>query len=355
MSDQPVEPVAAADASAAPPAASLPANGTGPWRLLAIGLGIALVLVVALVALAPWWAPILPWGASAGRSDTALTARIEALEAAQQQSRAQMQQDDAALNVAIQRAGQRLVALEQRPATSGVDIAELRGQIDKLKTAMDDLTSRVAAVEHAAQTQTAHQASGAALALVLLQVRDAVELGRPFAAQYATLAELAQGSPELSEAVAALATPAKTGVATRTVLLRELHKLANAIADANTLPPSTEVGWAGTALAKLRGLVKIRRLDGGGPAAGAAGEINSAETALAGGDLAAAVAAVDKLAGASAAAAAPWLRMARERLAVETALSRTEATLTTSLGAGPSGAASNASPTNGSAPSGPQH
>jgi hypothetical protein len=345
MSDQQPELVAAADASDAPPAtAPMPADRAGPWRLLAIGLAVALVLVVVLVALAPWWAPILPWGATASRSDTALTARIDALEAAQQQSHAQMQQDDAALNVAIQRTGQRLVALEQRPATPAADIAELRGQIDKLTTAMDDLTSRVGAVEHAAQIQTAHQTSGAALALALLQVRDAVELGRPFAAQYETLAGLAQGRPELSEAVATLAAPAKTGVATRTVLLRELHKLANAIADANTLPLSTDAGWAGTALAKLRGLVKIRRLDGG-PAAGPAGEINSAETALAGGDLAAAVADVGKLAGASASAAAPWLRMAQQRLAVETALSHLEATLTAGLG----GSA------NGPAPSGPQH
>jgi hypothetical protein len=338
MSDQPVESVAAADASDAPPAAApMPISGTGPWRLLAIGLALALLLAVVLVALAPWWAPILPWGATASRSDPAMTARIEALEAAQQQSHAQVQQDDAALNVAIQRAGQRLVALEQRPATPAADIAELRGQIDKLTTATDDLASRVGAVEHAAQTQAAHQTSGAALALALLQVRDAVELGRPFAAQYETLAGLARGEPGLSEAVAPLATPATTGVATRTILLRELHKLANAIADADALPPPTHDGWAGAALAKLRGLVKIRRLDGGGPATGHAGEINSAETALAGGDLGAAVADVGKLTGGSAETAAPWLRMAQQRLAVENALSHLEATLTANLGAAPSG------------------
>jgi hypothetical protein len=67
--------------------------------------------------------------------------------------------------------------------------------------------------------------------------------------------------------------------------------------------------------------VTIRRIDGAsqtGPEAAASG----AQAALARGDLAGAVAALDPLTGANAEAARPWLRMARERLVVETALDR---------------------------------
>ena len=68
--------------------------------------------------------------------------------------------------------------------------------------------------------------------------------------------------------------------------------------------------------------------EGTGPAAA----VNAALQALAGGDLEGAVGALDKLTGAPAEAARPWLRMAKERLAAEAALQRIEALLVTRLG-----------------------
>ena len=74
-----------------------------------------------------------------------------------------------------------------------------------------------------------------------------------------------------------------------------------------------------------------RRIDGAGQS-GPEAAVNTAELALAGGDLEGAVAALDKLTGAPAQAAQPWLRTARQRLAAETALRRIQALLATRLG-----------------------
>ena len=68
---------------------------------------------------------------------------------------------------------------------------------------------------------------------------------------------------------------------------------------------------------------------GGGPEAA----VTAAERALAGGDLDGAVAALGRLSGAPAEVAAPWLSLAKERLAVEAALDRAEALLVAQLGA----------------------
>ncbi len=88
-------------------------------------------------------------------------------------------------------------------------------------------------------------------------------------------------------------------------------------------------------LDRLRGLVRVRRIGGTGQQAAGGGEaaVDAAERALAGGDLAGAIAALDKLGGAAADAARPWLDLARQRVAVETALQQVEAALTARLGA----------------------
>jgi hypothetical protein len=143
-----------------------------------------------------------------------------------------------------------------------------------------------------------------------------------------------------------LAEPAKTGVAGRAVLAKRLRELAGAIATAKapektpaSAPADADGGpasdWVDQALIRLRGLVTVRRVDGAAPRQpGGRPEtaVNAAELALAGGDLEGAVDALDTLAGPSAEAAGPWLRMARERLAVEAVLNRAEALLVARLG-----------------------
>ena len=88
-------------------------------------------------------------------------------------------------------------------------------------------------------------------------------------------------------------------------------------------------------LSRLGGLVQVRRIDGGGqppqPEPDRQKMVDNALRELAGGDLAAAVAVLDRPDGA-ADAAGPWLRMAKQRLGVEAALHRIEALLAARLG-----------------------
>jgi hypothetical protein len=117
--------------------------------------------------------------------------------------------------------------------------------------------------------------------------------------------------------------------------------------------PAVKSDWREQTLARLRGLVTIRRVDGsshtgsgggstggstGGSNGGADGAVGVAEAALVRGDLAGAVAALELLTGTDAEAARPWLIMARARLAAETALDHVQELLTERLGSSPAAA-----------------
>ena len=321
-----------------PPAAEPP---TRRYRAVAIGLAAAVVVLAIVDATAPLWAPpllrTLGWEPAIDHPDPALIERLDRLEAAQHQARqdaakslAALQQTTGQAAATIKELDGRIAALEAKPAAPAGEIAELRQQLAKLSTAVADLGARVAAVEKAAPAQSTADPTDSALLLTLLRIRDAVEVTRPFAAEYEAFAALVQARPEIAAAAGPLAEPAKTGVASRAVLLARLHALAGAIAAAEAQP--AEPDWSEKVLARLRGLVTIRRIDGAGQSEPEAA-VSAAERALAGGDLAAAVAPLGRLAGPPAEAARPWLQMARQRLAVEAALHRVEELLTARLGA----------------------
>ncbi len=210
--------------------------------------------------------------------------------------------------------------------------------------------ARIEAIDKDAHRQTAGDPTDIALVLALLQIRDAIEAGRPFAAAYETLVVLAQARPEIAAAAAPLAEPATAGLPSRAVLANRLRELADAIASADA-PTSTSAAapdWTDEVWRRLSGLVTIRRIDSAGedqPAGGPATTVKTALLALAGGDLEGAVGALDTLTGAPAEAARPWLRMAKQRLSAEAALQKIEALLVARLG----------TPANAPAGSGPPH
>jgi hypothetical protein len=314
--------------------------------------------------------------------------RLDQLDAAQQQIRLQEQQM-AAATAAMPKLEQRVGALEQKPSTPPPELGEMRQRIAAVSTGVSDLTTRLKGVEDAAQAQAAgvsdlktrldraeqmQQAQAAdltaklgplqqslqaqqsavaelgnrlqvlekatrsragdltdmGLTLALLQIRKAVEAGQPFPAQYEALSSLAKTRPEIAAAAAPLAATAPTGTINRVTLAQELRGLEQKIGAA---PAETgSGGWASAALDRLRGLVRIRRAEEAEPRKEAEAAITVAERALADGNLARAVAAIETLQGPAAATAADWLHKARERLAVETALRRLEALLTGRLG-----------------------
>jgi hypothetical protein len=320
------------------------------YRTTAIALAAAIVVLVVVDATAPLWAPpllrLLGWETAAVGPDPALSERLDRLEAAQKQDRQDAAKSLAALQptaaqtaAILQQLDHRIAALEAKPvAPAGVppgEIADLRQQVAKLASTITELGSRIdtaektIAAEKATPAPSAADPTDSALLLTLLRIREAIEVARPFVAEYDAFAALAQSRPEVAAAAAPLADPSKTGVASRTVLIARLHAMAGAITMAEAPPADPE--WGDKVLARLRGLVTIRRIDGAGQSEPEVA-VSAAERALRGGDLAGAIAALDHLAGSPAEAARPWLQMARQRLAVEAALHRVKELLTARLG-----------------------
>lgn len=335
---------------------------SGRLGAVAIGLATALIVFGLLVITGPFWAPsvipLLAGGAAPKSPEPEFAARLAQLEAVvhddQQktgQAIAATQKSNADVGTTLQHLDRRVAALEDKPSAIPGDIAALREQVKNLEnrpvpappdlgeirqrlqqlaSANADLTTRLAALEKSEQAQTASDSTDTALLLTVLQIREAVDAARPFAGEYDALAALAKSRSEIAQAAAPLAEPAKSGVASRTVLVQRLRALAGTIATAET--PPTGDDWGARAWAQLRGLVTIRRIDSAGQTAPEAA-ISAAEHSLAAGDLAGAVAALDALTGPGAELARPWLQMARQRLAVETALHHVETLLVARLGA----------------------
>ena len=176
---EPHDPFGGAGESA--PAAQQPAPlPTRAWGregrgAVAIGLAGALLLVVALVATGPLWAPLLPWAA---RNEPAPDAGIE------------RQPAEGAASAALQGLDRRVAALEARPAAPGSDLAGIRQEVARL-------AARIEAIDQATHNQAVGDPTDIALVLALLQIRDAIEAGRPFAPAYEALAVLARSRPEI--------------------------------------------------------------------------------------------------------------------------------------------------------------
>jgi hypothetical protein len=357
----------------------------------ALWLAGLLILILAGVALSPFWAPqiepLLPWGEN--RDDyAALSARLAAVEARPAVPTMGIDALQSALSALTRRVDEldsRLAAIEKRPAppipdtdainsalgalTRRVDQLEAAGkpdlgpiragmqQLEQRLAAIEsqsasriasdtaaskDLADRVAALEREAQSQNrAELRADGMLALLLGQMREAIEQARPFPTEFDAFIKLARDS-DLAAAAQPLAEPARNGVASRAVLVKGLAELAGRMAVASE--PAVKSDWREQTLARLRGLVTIRRIDNSSHT-GSDGPVGAAQAALARGDLAGAVAALEPLTGADAEAARPWLLMARERLAAEVALDHVQELLTERLGSPP--ADPSAAPTKG--------
>jgi hypothetical protein len=356
-----------------------------------------LILILAGVASSPFWAPqiepLLPWGEN--RDDyAALAARVAAIETRPVAPSPGIDAVQSAMSQLARRVDQldsRLAAVEKRPAPPSVDtdainsaLGALGRRVDQLESAAKpdlgpiragmqqveqrlaaietqsasriasetaaskdmqqelsrlgkvegDLADRVAALEREAQSQEKPELrADGMMALLLGQMREAIEQARPFPAEFGAFIKLARGS-DLAAGAQPLAEPARNGVASRAVLVKGLAELAGRMAASD---PAVKSDWREQTLARLRGLVTIRRIDDSSHT-GSNGAVGAAQAALARGDLAGAVAALEPLTGADAEAARPWLLMARERLAAETALDHVQELLTERLGGSPAAA-----------------
>jgi hypothetical protein len=351
---------------AAPAEAATHTSGASAFRRTALWLASSLLLVIAGVALSPFWAPavapLLPWStkpASLAAADAALAARVSALEkrppppavdldtiksalAAQAQRIDRLQaaldadshdQAAAADKTALQQLTQRVAAVEAQSAGQAArktaESGKLEQELARLDKGATDLGDRLSALERRVSTQSSTDRTGTALLLATLQMRDGVEKARPFPAAYDAFKRLAHDDAALLSGATPLAEAAQSGVASQAVLRQRLDGLGDEIARASK--PAAKSRWWEQALDRVRKLVTIRRI-GVTAHAGPEAAVNAAQSALSGGDLAAAVSALGSLTGANAEMAQPWLRMARERLAAEAALAHLQETLAARLG-----------------------
>jgi hypothetical protein len=365
----------AEEAAAAPgktPARASPAAESQPrahprrevWPVVVVGL------IIAGIMISPFWAPplapLLPWGAGlpvapdpgyvalAARleaierrpaapaidmsaiesAQTELMRRIDHLEATRNGDR-QSETAVASLKGELERLQQQLGAIEAQAASREIreaaEMREVQQELTRLTTVGADLADRLAAQEQRLRAEKA-QPTDAILLVALLRVREAVEQARAFAAELSAFTALAHDRPDLLAATAPLAEAARDGVAARLTLAKRLAEDAGGITNATAPPPDED--WESRALARLRSLVTIRRIEGASQSEPEAA-VRAAEAALGRGDLSDAVAQLDRLAGPNAEAAGPWLKLARQRLAVEAALTHLQELLVIGLGHAP--------------------
>jgi hypothetical protein len=363
----------------APAAESTPPRK--PARPAILWLSALLVLLITGVALSPFWAPdlapLLPWGARSGaQADefAALAARLAAVENRPSPPGVDADAIKSAIGAVGRRVDQvesavnnRLSEIEKRPAQAGIDVDAIKsaeaalarrldqleqrlaaaeaqssgrktseaaaldkinGELSRLENATTELAKRVPELEQQVKSRGSAEHGDAELALLLLRIREAVDQARPFPAEYSALKALARDS-ELAVQAEPLAEAARSGVASRAVLSGRLAEIADQVASATGPPPKAD--WGAQTLARLRGLVTIRRIDGPSQTVPEAA-VSAAQAALARGDLFGAIAALEPLTGANAEAARPWLQMARQRLAVEAALDGLQQALAERLG-----------------------
>ncbi len=260
-----------------------------------------------------------------------LRRRVDEVEAVRKPDR-QTEAADTADKAALHQLEQRVAVVEaqssSRTAGAVAELQKLQQEVSRLDNGVAAIAHRLPAVERQVQVQIGSGRRDAVAALLLLQMREAVDQARPFPAAYNAFKALAH-DPELAAAAEPLAAAAQNGVASRAVLGKRLGELAERVATA-TEPPAPSDWWA-QALAQLRGLVTIRRIDSASQSAPEAA-VQAAQTALARGDLADAVTGIETLSGPDAEPARSWLQMARERLSVERTLDHLRALLTARLG-----------------------
>jgi hypothetical protein len=318
------------------PAPSLPPPSTSktkraPVRIpLSLCLGALLVVALALVGAAPYWAPalvpLLPWSVPAAPPQSASDQTEQQLAAIQQQLGQ------------IAALGNRVAALENKPTPdASAAVAPLAAQVQQLGTQIDQINKQLAQITHDEANNAASPQR--VLMVSLASLGNAVASSRPFAAELASVEALGQGRNGWAAALQPLEGPAKTGIPSAAVLAQRFSSdVAPAILRAEAAAPTAKQSLGQAMLARLRGLIVIRRVDGSGTGTSPTDQaVAQAQAALNASDLAGAVKALSTLSGAPAAAAKPWLDDTRQRLDAEQTIAKLSRDLAGDMAAGTSG------------------
>ncbi len=212
--------------------------------------------------------------------------------------------------------GRELAALR---ADSKAEFAVLQRNNRALAAAINGLTRKLAALQARPAPAAAAPAADGGLLLAVGQLREAMRGRAPYGAALDAVRALGAGDEAVAKAVALLQPHAVRGIAGRAALQEQFRATALAVARAALAPDGA--GWIDQTIARLSSVITVRRTGGDAEAAGGAtGALARAEGRMKAGDLAAAVAALDRLKGKPAKAAAAWLSAAHARLDANAAL-----------------------------------
>jgi hypothetical protein len=291
------------DVPSLPPPPEPPPSPPRPRRGRPLLWALAVLVVIAAAAgSAPYWLPLLPSG-----SDDRLAADETRLTQLEQQARQPPAEPEA---LATLRA--RVASLEARSAAAPDDTAAQQAASDGIQK----LSARIDALEakEAASLPQGDPQDAARLAAVA-DLRAALGGSGPYAAELAALRAMGPDPAALKP----LEASAKTGIPDRALLAQQFRaETAPAIVAASAAAPAPEPeDFSDRVLARLEGVVTIRRVDGSdSPSAPA---LRETEAALEKGDLDAALEALKPLSGKEAEAAQPFAAQVQARLAAERA------------------------------------
>ena len=269
---------------------------------------------------------------------TDLETRMEHLELAEEQGGNFPQFVSRLLQIAEQLAA---VEARERVLPEQLDAARaetgaVREQVDAARAETGAVREQVSGLEQrvdvlAAQLERPDREQLAFALIGLGQLRIATAASKPWRRHLETLRPVFAGEPDVEAALAALEPGADVGVPSLDRLRAGFPDVARAALQGRDAEMAE--GLVGEVLARVTSLVTIRQVEDVEPDSLEA-RIAEAETALAAGELAGAVAALEMLEGAAGDAVADWLAGARSRLAVDAAMASLEAAVLAGLASG---------------------
>ncbi len=240
-------------------------------------------------------------GSSSDQLD-ALSQRLSKLESGSVTS------DGAATETAVSALASRIAALEAKPLPEAPD----------LSPTIESLSDRLSALEKVKAAAQESVASAPGMILAVGQLRDAFRTQRPFVGALDGVKALAGDDADMQGAIAILDPFAAGGLPSLTTLRKQFDDLAPQILRAVVAPQGDS--WVDKTVDRLASVVTVRKTDGDLAGETTPSIVAQAEAALAAGDLAGAVTALDGLKDGPAKAAAAWMEAAGTRLKAEEAL-----------------------------------
>jgi hypothetical protein len=294
-------------------------------------LVVILIVALALVGTAPYWAPslmpLLPWSVAqtAPQANDAQERMAQQLAAIQQQ-----------LNQ-LTSLSSRVAALENRPAPdASAAVAPLAGQVQQLSVHLDQIDKQLDQLAHDAANNA--ESPQRVLMVSLASLGNAIAASRPFATELTSVEALGRNRQGWAASLQALEVPAKTGIPSTSVLAQRFtNDVAPAILRAQANAPSSQQSLGQAMLTRLKSLVIIRRVDGGRSGDPTEQSVSEAQAALNQSDLAGAVKALGTLNGPAANVAQPWLKDAQQRIDAEQTIAKLSRDLAGEMAAGASG------------------